>query len=390
MKKFLSKFSLTEDFYKNSTFIVINALILYILYLGINNLDNFIRHVGSAVDGFINALYPLWIGILLAFILYPIVKKIENLLSPYFKSKKLPKYLGIFTSLLAFIAIISLIIYGLTSLILGQLTFSNLSSNLGKVTEIFTKYKLALEEWGKSSEYANVISSQIVSVSTSALNWLTSIFSTSLFEGLKKVGISLFNVIIGMIMCIYILIDHTYFTRKIKRVARLIVRNKQRRSTLSNLMNDIVNILALFVRGVLLDALIIAVLSSILLTVLGIKFSVFLGIFAGVMNIIPYFGPFAGMVPVFILTSITSSPLHGAVAVIAMIVLQQFDANLIYPKIVGEKLGLHPLIVILSVTVGWYYGGLLAMIIAAPVATIIIKILRAFIVKLENTKKQPS
>ena len=69
MKKFLSKFSLTEDFYKNSTFIVINALILYILYLGINNLDNFIRHVGSAVDGFINALYPLWIGILLAFIL---------------------------------------------------------------------------------------------------------------------------------------------------------------------------------------------------------------------------------------------------------------------------------------------------------------------------------
>ena len=51
------------------------------LYLGINNLDNFIRHVGSAVDGFINALYPLWIGILLAFILYPIVKKIENLLS---------------------------------------------------------------------------------------------------------------------------------------------------------------------------------------------------------------------------------------------------------------------------------------------------------------------
>ena len=96
------------------------------------------------------------------------------------------------------------------------------------------------------------------------------------------------------------------------------------------------------------------------------------------------------MVPVFILTSITSSPLHGAVAVIAMIVLQQFDANLIYPKIVGEKLGLHPLIVILSVTVGWYYGGLLAMIIAAPVATIIIKILRAFIVKLENTKKQPS
>ena len=59
MKKFLSKFSLTEDFYKNSTFIVINALILYILYLGINNLDNFIRHVGSAVDGFINALYPM-------------------------------------------------------------------------------------------------------------------------------------------------------------------------------------------------------------------------------------------------------------------------------------------------------------------------------------------
>lgn len=390
MKKFLSKFPLTEDFYKNSAFIILNALILYILYLTINNLDNFLQQVNTAAGSFVNALYPLWIGILLAFILYPIVKKVESLLSPYFKSEKFPKYLGILASLLAFMGIISLIIYGLTSLILGQLTFTNLSSNLEKVTETFSKYKSALEYWGKSSEYANVISSQIISVSTSALNWLTSIFSTSIFVGLKKVGISLFNVIIGMIMCIYILIDHTYFTRKIKRIAKLIVKNEQKRSALSNLMNEIVNILALFVRGVLLDALIIAILSSILLTVLGIKFSVFLGIFAGVMNIIPYFGPFAGMVPVFILTSITSSPLHGAVAVIAMFVLQQFDANLIYPKIVGEKLGLHPLIVILSVTIGWYYGGLLAMIIAAPVATIIIKILRAIIVKLETAKKTSS
>jgi predicted PurR-regulated permease PerM len=130
-------------------------------------------------------------------------------------------------------------------------------------------------------------------------------------------------------------------------------------------------ILTKFIKGICVDALIIAILTSIALSLVGVEFAVFLGVFAGLCNIIQYFGPFISMIPTFFVTLLTMDLTHAVVAVVAMIIIQQFDSNLIYPKVVGGSTGLHPLLVLLAVTVGGGIGGLVGMIIGVPVVSIL-------------------
>jgi len=139
----------------------------------------------------------------------------------------------------------------------------------------------------------------------------------------------------------------------------------------SETLHEINGVFSLFIRGALLDSLIVAILSSIGLSVLGLQFAVFIGCFAGICNIIPYFGPILGMIPAFIVGTFTEGLTQGIIAVGILLLIQQLDANLIYPRIVGASTGLHPLFVLLAVTIAGYYSGILGMIIAVPIACIV-------------------
>jgi predicted PurR-regulated permease PerM len=144
-----------------------------------------------------------------------------------------------------------------------------------------------------------------------------------------------------------------------------------RKETLNGTLHEIDGVVSKCIKGIAIDATIIAILSATGLTLVHIKFAVFLGLFAGVCNVIPYFGPFIGMIPAFLVGTLTTDLLHGAMAVVVMFIIQQFDSNLIYPKVVGKQTGLHPLYVLLAVTIGGGVGGLLGMVLAVPIAGVI-------------------
>jgi predicted PurR-regulated permease PerM len=142
-------------------------------------------------------------------------------------------------------------------------------------------------------------------------------------------------------------------------------------------LSDINSIVSQFLRGQLLDTLIIAILSSIGLSLIGLDFALFIGCFAGICNIIPYFGPIISTVPAALVGLLTGGPSEALLAIFVLLAIQQVDSNIIYPRVVGSSTGLHPLFVLISVTVGGYYGGILGMIIAVPIAAII----KVFIMK---------
>ncbi|MFQ7472579.1 MAG: AI-2E family transporter, partial [Anaerovoracaceae bacterium] len=142
-------------------------------------------------------------------------------------------------------------------------------------------------------------------------------------------------------------------------------------------------VLSKFIRGALLDALFVAILSSVGLSIMGLEAAVFIGVFAGIANVIPYFGPVLGMIPAFLMGFFTEGFWSGALAVIILLVVQQIDSNIIYPKIVGTSTGLHPLMVLLAVSVFGYFGGILGMLIAVPIAGII----QVFVLKWANSRE---
>ena len=107
-------------------------------------------------------------------------------------------------------------------------------------------------------------------------------------------------------------------------------------------------------------------------------------VFAGIANVIPYFGPVLGMIPAFLMGFCTEGFWSGVLAVAILLAVQQIDCNLIYPKIVGTSTGLHPLMVLLAVSVFGYFGGILGMLLAVPIAGII----QVFVVKWAEGKEQ--
>jgi len=203
-------------------------------------------------------------------------------------------------------------------------------------------------------------------------NWLME-STHKLVTGFSAVVSSLVTLITVPVLTFYLLKDAdkiVSFTRKaIPPVSRPWV---------FPLARQIDKVLGGFIRGQLIVALFVGILSGAALLILGIDFAVILGIIAGITNIIPYLGPFIGAIPAVFITLLTS-PMRIIWVIIAFVAIQQIESSLISPKIVGERVGLHPTLVILSLLIGGALWGLMGLIIAVPFAGILRVLLIAIV-----------
>ena len=113
--------------------------------------------------------------------------------------------------------------------------------------------------------------------------------------------------------------------------------------------------------------------------ILKVKYAVLLGFIIGLFNIIPYFGAIFGIIISIIITIITGGIFQAIWMAVVVIILQQIDANIINPKILGSSLNLSPILVIFAVTIGGTYFGPLGMFLAVPIVAFIKLVLEDFI-----------
>jgi predicted PurR-regulated permease PerM len=129
-----------------------------------------------------------------------------------------------------------------------------------------------------------------------------------------------------------------------------------------------------FIRGQLIDASAVGIMTMVGLAILGIPNFLLIGIIAGLGNIIPYLGPVIGFLPAFFLMMVSPEGLTvlGLAKIGGLFVVVQFiESNFIYPVAVGKSVDLHPLLVILGITVGGSLGGVIGMLIAVPLISIL-------------------
>lgn len=122
-----------------------------------------------------------------------------------------------------------------------------------------------------------------------------------------------------------------------------------------------------FLRGQLIVSAVVGCVVAAGLSLLGVRYAVVLGIFAGLADVIPYFGPIISAVPAVAL-ALMESPLTALWVVLLLVAVQQLEGSVLSPKIVGERVGLHPLTVILSVLIGGELLGVVGMLLAVPAA----------------------
>jgi predicted PurR-regulated permease PerM len=387
-----------NSFIRWSFFIVFNATLLYILYFIIKNIGSIGTGLLSILSVLIAAFEPLIIGLILAYLLNPLSELIDRKIVSRIGTReisdpiKLEKshsrrhFLSVILTYILVIAIVIAIICGFAIMIMGKVVFTDTSDLIQSLIKGITEYESTFRGWITHHVPEGVLSDKLADVTTMLMNWLTeNISATSVITFFTNIGGSIVDLVIGMIVSIYLMKDKKFFLGLWDKFLGLTL-SERRHSAVNEVLGIINKVFSKFIRGALLDALFVAILSSIGLSVMGLEGAVFIGVFAGIANVIPYFGPVLGMIPAFIMGLCTGGFWHGAIAVIILLIVQQIDSNLIYPKVVGSTTGLHPLMVLLAVSVFGYFGGILGMLLAVPIAGVIQEFVVRWVKRRESCK----
>jgi predicted PurR-regulated permease PerM len=371
-----------RQYLKISLYIIFTVSLLYILYFIIKNFDIIFNSISMVIGSILTALSPLFIGLIIAYLLSPLVDIIDkNFMSKIFfsmsednekyeKRLQLRRTISILVTFLLAIILLITIIYALAYMLVGNIVFEGITSMVENITLYFTRFEDILN--GIFEKMPNSgLEERLQNFANNFTERISDYFSAeAVIKIITNIGGSLIKIALGIVVAIYLIKDKDYFIRLWRKSIHIFC-PMGFSARLNEVLYDIDIVFSRFLRGQLLDALIVAIVISIVLTIIRLDFAVLLGCFAGITNIIPYFGPIFGAIPAIIVALLSGGFSKAIVTLIAFIVIQQIDGNFIYPKVVGSSTGLHPLFVLLAVTFGGYFWGILGMILAVPIAACI-------------------
>ncbi|MCL2168494.1 MAG: AI-2E family transporter [Defluviitaleaceae bacterium] len=183
-------------------------------------------------------------------------------------------------------------------------------------------------------------------------------------------GGTIVNVVITIISSIYILIEKDRLKASASKLFRVFSPKKFYEGVSKTLAR--LNIyFRQYLRTQTLDGVILGTIVTIALTILGSDFALVLGILLGILNYIPIFGSLFGTIVAILVVMFTQGFTAGLISAAVLVVIQQLDANVIQPRLMGESFSFSPLLIIISITVGGAIAGVMGMIIAIPVAAVI-------------------
>jgi predicted PurR-regulated permease PerM len=181
------------------------------------------------------------------------------------------------------------------------------------------------------------------------------------------------SVILVPLLAFYILLD----LDRLRETVVDLFPQRHRERTLA-VLADVDTVIGGFVRGQLIVGAIVGGLVTILLLIFRIKYALLIGVFAGVADLVPYVGAFAGAIPAVLLELFNAGPVWALILIGAFALLYELEGHFIAPAIVGQRVGLTPLMVIVAILIGAELGGIGGMFLSVPIAGIIRVLLRRF------------
>lgn len=185
-------------------------------------------------------------------------------------------------------------------------------------------------------------------------------------QGVWGMTSNVLNIFIALVASLYMLLDKERIKHSCYRLTGVLMSGGTR-DKLVAYVKKISDIFSKYLYSQLIDATIVAVLASVILSLMRVKYAILLGVIVGACNLIPYFGAIFAVAGTILITCFTAGFAKGIWSGVALIVMQQIDANLIGPRIMGQSLEIRPLWVILAVTVGSGLFGIVGMLLSVPV-----------------------
>ena len=320
--------------------------------------------------------FVIW-GLVFAYVMNPILKLIEKLVKKLLGRtnmtertvNKLSRILGVLLAVLTFLAII----YGLLAMVLPEL-YESITTTF--IPENLQKYYDQITGWLSRTLQGTPLENWLVENDPlrALQEWITEkidLFSTigSVVSGAYDVGKGLLNVIVGLVVSVYLLIDKERYISQFKKFMVAVFKGRWA-NKLFEIGRFTNRSFGGFMVGKVIDSFIIGLISYIGMLILGLPYALISSTFVGISNIIPFFGPLIGIVIGGVLI-LLQSPSQALIFLIFEIILQQVDGNFIGPKILGGRMGISGFWVLFSIT---FFGSVFSfpgMLVGVPVFTVI-------------------
>jgi predicted PurR-regulated permease PerM len=382
-------------FYNNKKYNVFALYTLLIIAISLLMIIAFFRfHIIVAVfNKMITILTPIIWGLIIAYLLNPIMSFFEDVLKKYvFKKATHKKIIRIIAlSLTTILTIVVLAI--LISIIVPQVIIS-----ITNIFNNFPNYVENLEVWiydilKDNPRLYDLLNGEIENIT---------VYLESVFENLRPLINQIFsdvtmgvfgllnaikNFLLGFVISIYLLMSKDTLFAQVKKIMFALFHIKTCEKSIK-LYQRINGMFVGFLSGKAVDSLIIAILCFVGMSALNIPYKLLVSLIIGVTNMVPFFGPFIGAIPSGILILLIN-PDKILAFIIFVIVLQQFDGNILGPRILGNSTGLPALWVLFSILVGGGLFGFLGMLLGVPTFAVMYTLFRSYIENRLLKKKLP-
>jgi predicted PurR-regulated permease PerM len=327
-------------------------------------------------------LVPFIVSLVFAYMLNPIVDLFQNW--------KVPRWVSALVLILFFVSGITLILFFILPIALSQL-----DGVLGTLSKLTTQYQNAfwnsnfvkvLERYGVSvNELRNTFSSQLTPKFEDILKTLIHAFGL-LMTGISGFITQIFYIVLVPFLTFYFLTD---FPKIHHRFLMLFPHRTRDRAEDFLLRAD--DLIGHYLRGAVLVALLQGFIISVVFSITGIKYAFLLGLLACIFDLIPYFGLIAIMALSAVIALFSDPPVLTklAIALVSIAILHMAEVTFLSPKIIGSKVGLHPLLIILSLLIFMYFLGFIGLLIAVPTTALVILFIRDWEARRRGILRQP-
>lgn len=369
--------------------LIISAIIYAVLILAFILIVNFEKFSGffAAMGNKLSVFAPIFIGAILAYLCLPLVRLYQNRVFGKIASNRTKRSLSI---LCAYVTLIIVVVF-FVALVIPQL-LSSVEELIVKMTDgtylnaaidwvnAMLNRLLAFQDNHTNENFIFIDADQII-------RWIQDFFNdstgyiqsltNSLVAYVSKFVVSVKNLFLGVLLSIYFVISKERLHAIFKKICLAFISPKKY-NALSEWSRFTDKTFGGFVVGKLIDATFMMVICSIAFGIANIPYAILIATVIGIANIIPFFGPFIGAIPSGFIVLI-ASPSKFLLFCILLLVIQQFDANVIEPKIVGDKIGLSSLGVITAVIVMGGYFGVIGTFFGVPIFAVICTLINAWV-----------
>lgn len=344
------------------------SLSLIVSFVTINHFDAIVAWVGTIAG----ATTPFIIGLVIAYILDPVVN---------FFMRTLHFGRGLSIGVLYLLLVVILAGFGW---LVVPMVIDNASEIIDDVPRLISRANSQISDSGILTN--DTVQEALASIRGRLAEW-ANILLSNLTQGLMSVTSAVFSTMIGIVVSVYALIDKKRLQASVARLCHAMF-EKERAQSIFEWGGKIHEIFSKFMTGLIVQATIVGILSFIGMTIMGVKYAAIFGLLLGLTNVIPYVGPFIGAIPAVGIT-LLYNPLNALKIAILIVVVQQIDANLVGPRIMGNYIGLRPMWIVLAISLGGSFGGMIGMILSIPVAAIFNIVLVHYIEKKERKPADP-